>query len=234
MNRTSPRRTILLAIVFGFLGGILSDRCLDSRPAWAQAPQEPATILRAEGFVLVDKAGNPRGRLGLSQGGVPQLELFSEGGDSLASIIAYPQGGFVSLKSPARNSQIILNASPSVPRILVSEDHRALAAIDVMEKGQPSFQMFDKNQKARVSIGLDHGNATLALMDPAGATRSLISVGPDGTSALSLNNRDQQSLASFEVKANGRPSLTLRGKDGKTGASLEVLPNGKGALRLSE
>jgi hypothetical protein len=70
-----PVTTITLAVVAGFLGGILSQRIVP-QPVYAQAQTSIPQEIRAESFVIVDPNGVPRGAFGFDKkNGGPTLEI---------------------------------------------------------------------------------------------------------------------------------------------------------------
>ena len=74
----SNKFTVLLAVVAGFAGGVLS-RYASPSPAYAQAPAFQQEV-RARKFVLVDENGATRGAFGFETDGTVQIEVTDQKG----------------------------------------------------------------------------------------------------------------------------------------------------------
>lgn len=70
MSSKQQGMTILLALVAGLTGGLLSSQFLSGQPVFAQRQLEHKKVLRAEIFELVDDEGNLRGSLTEQNGSV--------------------------------------------------------------------------------------------------------------------------------------------------------------------
>ena len=64
---------ILLAMIVGFMGGLVASRVATFQPALAEERAKPTKVIEAEEFRLVDKDGNTRARLTIREG-----NLFAE------------------------------------------------------------------------------------------------------------------------------------------------------------
>src|SRR5262245_32741615 len=75
---------LVVAVVAGLMGGVVSSWFLMGTPVFAQKAPQPLKVVRAEMFELVDKNAIPLARLGLNSSGGPSLSLLSKDGKSLA------------------------------------------------------------------------------------------------------------------------------------------------------
>ena|SRR3972149_2312968 len=63
MNRKEYWLMLMLAVVAGMVGGAMSSRIFIGVPVFAQKPAEPAKVITAEEFRLIDKDGKLRAML---------------------------------------------------------------------------------------------------------------------------------------------------------------------------
>jgi hypothetical protein len=96
---------ILAAVGAGFAGGTLSDHARNL--AWGNASQN--TIVSANEFRLVDKAGKLKARLFSETGSEGKLTLYGRNEQEKASIAATPLGGELVLLSRPENQAPELN-----------------------------------------------------------------------------------------------------------------------------
>lgn len=78
MTRNEFAAVLAVALVGGFLGGLLSDRILGGDPALAQQRMK---VVNSEEFLLVDKFGRTRAGLGLDPNGEVGLVLLGKDGN---------------------------------------------------------------------------------------------------------------------------------------------------------
>ena len=69
MSKNS-RWWIVLAIIVGFMGGVVTNRVATFQPVFAQESVKPTKVIEAEEFRLVDRDGNTRARLTIRDGKV--------------------------------------------------------------------------------------------------------------------------------------------------------------------
>jgi hypothetical protein len=81
MNRTI---TVTLALAAGLLGGVVS-RYVTPTPVFAQTPAPAPKEVRAQSFILVNKQGQPLGRIGFDSDGLPVITLVNEDGRTIWS-----------------------------------------------------------------------------------------------------------------------------------------------------
>jgi hypothetical protein len=66
MNSRQRASLILLAIVAGFMGGFISNKCFTLRPAFAENESKPQEVVIAKEIKLIDDRGILRARLGFN------------------------------------------------------------------------------------------------------------------------------------------------------------------------
>jgi hypothetical protein len=74
----SNRIPVLLALMAGFVGGLVS-QYIRPTPVHAQ-PSVPPQEIRAQKFVLVDNTGTARGAFGIKANGDPAIEVTDDRG----------------------------------------------------------------------------------------------------------------------------------------------------------
>ena len=84
-------------LIFGFIGGILTDRFLRDQAVYAERSSEPAKVIAAEQFLVVDKDGRPKARLGLWPNGRPGLFVYDADGIPRTSFNVVADGPKVTL-----------------------------------------------------------------------------------------------------------------------------------------
>jgi hypothetical protein len=90
------KTTVLLAMIAGFLGGVVSQHV---GLVTAHAQNSPPQEVRAARFVIVDETGAPRGAFGLDKKGVPTME----GTDNKGQLYTFRWfiGGFIHKPKPS-------------------------------------------------------------------------------------------------------------------------------------
>ena len=83
MNKKQYSLMLVLALVAGLVGGVVSSQFLMGQPAFAEKKAKPQKAIEAEEFRLVDKNGKTRAFLGINKG-QPRFELHGKRGFPLA------------------------------------------------------------------------------------------------------------------------------------------------------
>ena len=154
--------------------------------------------IAAEEFRLVDKNGNVRAVLELSEVGQPRL-LFFDKDDKL------------------RISFYVEDEEPGVE--LLDKNENTRASLGLGDNGQPSLLLLDKEEKVHVSLEMgEDGGPGLDLYDPAGELRaSLALFGDDDSSNLVLIDKDgkRRKTTKSGEGTDEQPLLVLYDKDGE-------------------
>jgi len=88
MNKKEYSLMLVLALVAGLVGGVVSSQFFVGQPAFAEKDAKTEKVIEAEEFRLVDKDGRTRAFLGFGHSpinrGQPRLELHGKEGFPLA------------------------------------------------------------------------------------------------------------------------------------------------------
>ena len=88
MNKKQYSLMLVLALVAGLVGGVVSSQFLMGQPAFAEKKSKPLKVVESEEFRLVDKDGKTRAFLGFGHSpinrGQPRFELHGKAGFPLA------------------------------------------------------------------------------------------------------------------------------------------------------
>jgi hypothetical protein len=107
---------------------------------------------------------------------------------------------------------------------------RGVFGLDATE--QPGLKMFDGNGREQVALEIPCENSsTLAFFD-RGETRLLLDSSADGSSALRLYDKEQQSSSSLFMWPDGRTGMSF--KMNKHGLVMGIQPDGGSALYITD
>ncbi|MDH3559180.1 MAG: hypothetical protein OEV25_16455 [Deltaproteobacteria bacterium] len=88
MNKKQYSLMLVLALVAGLVGGVVSSQFFMGQPAFAEKKSNPMKVVESEEFRLVDKDGKTRAFLGFGHSpinrGQPRFELHGKEGFPLA------------------------------------------------------------------------------------------------------------------------------------------------------
>ncbi len=156
----------------------------------------------AERFVIMDKNGVMHGMLGITEDGLPALQLLSkEGKDRLWVGIEKATG-----------------EQPSVSLSTRGGEERV--ALFMGKDDTPQITFLGENRKARGGFGVaPDGTPTLDLRDSAGRIRLGLDVMQDGSAGLDIFGRDQEVFPGrghmrFQMSPDETPAIELLKKDG--------------------
>ncbi len=192
MTRIESVYIVLLAVVAGWTGGMLSGAVLRSEPVIAQEPAAP-TAVTAEEFRVVGKDGKVRAVIGGQPDGSTSAAFYDLHGKvraemginaaGVSELALYDQGG----KQP---------------------NPQGFAYLFVLPNGGP-----------RLSLVGDAANLTIASERLAGY--ATLKIEPDNTPVLSLEG-EAKGAALLTMLQDGSPSLTLYDPEGYRRAALEI------------
>jgi len=80
MGRKQYSLIVLLALLAGFIGGVISSQIFVGRPLFTQKEAKPQKVVVAEKFRLVDQTGMVRAALGITREDQPGLGLLDKNG----------------------------------------------------------------------------------------------------------------------------------------------------------
>ncbi len=195
----------VISVALGFLAGFLGGR-LATPPG-----PEKAVVVRAEGFVLVDRTGRERARLGLDAQGMAHLKFYGEDDTALVSLAVDSQGGAaLALGDDKRRQAVVLTVAPQGPQDMAFyHDGHLRLGLEVLKNGEPAVSLYDQGSRV-IALGLTKPG------DP-----HLVFYGDDQKTALDLSSTK-----------NGDRSLELMGKSGIPRVVLGLKQDRKAALGL--
>jgi hypothetical protein len=108
MNRKQYSQIVILALIAGLVGGVVSNQFLMGEPYLAEKNGLQEKVIRAERFELVDNNGTLRGILGII-GYDPSLMLVDKDGCFRCVLTAAPDGASLFLRGKDCKDQITLS-----------------------------------------------------------------------------------------------------------------------------
>jgi hypothetical protein len=158
MNKKQFGLVLVLSLLSGLVGGILTSQFFLGTPVLAEKKVGPQNVVVAEEFRLVDKEGKILSTWGMYAGG-PGIVLFNKNGQFRAVF---------SLTSPDEGPVLTFADNKG--------NHRAIVGLGA--ERQPYVTLRDQTGNERISLSLDDdGDPYLALYDQAS---SLVLIGKDG------------------------------------------------------
>lgn len=86
MSRSRDALMVMVALVAGLVGGVVSSELLRGTPIFVQKAPQLGKVLQAERFEVVDQAGKTLAALGTAPDGSPNLTLFDQAGKLRAAL----------------------------------------------------------------------------------------------------------------------------------------------------
>ena len=185
MNKKQFSLLLMLSLLAGLLGGMLTSQFFLGTPVLAEKKVGAQNIIVAEEFRLVDKEDNILSTWGMYAGG-PGIVLFGKNGQFRAVF---------SLTSP--------DEGPILTFADNKGNHRATVGLGAGR--QPYVTLRDQTGNERISLSLDDdGDPYLALYDQAENERAVLGT-MDSTKLKKTGTIEKRSVS----------SLVLLGKDGQ-------------------
>ena len=192
MTKNPSLRTVFIALIGGWIGGLSSSIMLQGHPVLAEQ-DFPATTVTAQEFRVVEKDGtlrtiigiqpdgttgaafyDPRGKIraeiGVNAAGVSELALYDQHGkqrkpESFAYMFVLPNGGpRLSLIGDAANLTI------------ASERRAGYATLKIEPDNNPVLSLEGENKGAALLTMLQDGSPSFTLYDPEGYRRAALEV----------------------------------------------------------
>jgi tetratricopeptide (TPR) repeat protein len=171
--------------------------------------------IRAENFLLVDKAGTVRGGLTVGTDGKAGLVLADGEGRILAGLGVTPDG------------------SPGLA--LADRDGVRRAGLSIAADGTVRLDLTDKKGQARAELAvLDYGSPVLFLRGADGTPRALFGFMGDRAPTMTLTDQSGRPRAELAFTDAGLPHLAILDKEEKSSAWLSISQDGSPTLRLSD
>lgn len=167
----------LLALVGGFIGGMIAIQFAPGESmAAAKAKGAAMHVVRAEKFVLVNRAGTQRGALLVAGDGTSALALSDDEGRNRVELRVTPSGraGLAIFAAGGGRQIAAVSAAANGETGFTLYDPttgRARAGLGVAADGEPALVLFDQNGKDRAELHIAvHGKPGLVLADESGKT----------------------------------------------------------------
>src|SRR5712692_8737214 len=198
MSKKQYGVVLVVAVVAGLVGSVVSSWFLMGSPVFAQKAPQHEKVLQAEKFEVVDRDGKLRAVLGTDPSGSVNLLLYDRAGKQGA-------GQFGML--PNGNSGLLL----------YDQAGKIRATLQLLD-GEPSLDLSGKDEKPRVQLFTTDGEPRLRLLDQAGKLRAALGIF-DGEPGLSfLDKEGKQRVMLFTT--DGEPRLELLDKNEEIRAIL--------------
>lgn len=174
---------IVIALAIGFVGFVRGHDI-------AQAGSQKS--ITAESFVLIDRNGDYRGSLGMSDNGVgPDLILRGEKGEGL--IMLRINEGFPELNicDKKNNVRARLGLGTNGPKLMLYDENRnCRVGIGVVENQGPALILSDSKERNRIELSSLGDNSTLRMLDAKGNSRVFLYV-KEGSGAIICNGKGE-------------------------------------------
>lgn len=164
MTKKQYSLMLVLALVAGLVGGVVSSQFLVGQPAFAEKRHEK--VIMSQMFALVDENGQFRGEFGLTPTGV-SLSLI-EGKEVRASLALRPDGTIgLGFRDNDGEFRFILSVTAEA------------TLFDILAGEKGGIQMaYDKNT----------GVQSLAFIDKSGRGRAVFALKPDGAPKIAFQD----------------------------------------------
>lgn len=204
MNKGQYGGLLLVSTLAGLIGGMGANWVLMGAPVWAQKTCEPAPVIRAERFEVVDKDGKLRATLGTGAAGASGLVL--------------PDGLVLTDKNGQPRASLGLAADDGAPGLMLYDPGlRYRVALDVAPDGAPALALASKEGRTRAELILPtEGGPGLVLYDPGLHPRVTLDVSPDGAPSLLLVGKDGTVLRKIPEALMVNHKARVRNARGKT------------------
>ena len=194
----------LLALAGGFIGGMIAIQLAPGESmAAAKAKAAAMRVVKAEKFVLVNRAGTQRGALLVEGDGTSALALSDDEGRNRAELRVTKEGGSsATFYDRGGNRRIAVGQSTGGRAglaIFAAGGGRQIAAVSAAENGETGFTLYDPT---------------------TGRARAGLGVAADGEPALVLFDQNGKDRAELHIAVHGKPGLVLADENGKSIAAL--------------
>jgi len=197
---------------------------------------EPALSMSSKQFCLTDQHGRCRASLEMQEDDSPCLVLRDSGLEQRTSLCLNSEGvprlAFYSKEGIPR---IEMHTEPDGGPALIFRGANGQDSIWLVTEGNDSPHLLLWNdRKVRAELTAETDDASnLLLYDPSGETRLQLTVGPKGSPAARLMNKNGDKLADWALGDSDSVRLTFGDGNGNNFVSLSANSNAGAALRLT-
>lgn len=211
----------VISVALGFLAGFLGGRLA------APPGPEKAAVVRAEDFVLVDRTGRARARLGLDAQGMARLKFYGKDDTALVSLAADSDGGAaLALGDDKRRQAVVLTVAPQGPQdIAFYRDGHLRLGLEVPKNGEPAVNLYDTGSRV-ITLGLTKsGDPHLVFYGDNQKASLDLSSTKDGDRSLELRGKGGVPRVVLGLKQDRKAALGLFDQQGKTRVALMDEPS---------
>ncbi len=192
----------MLALTGGFIGGTLAS---ELSPTAAMAAWRSRTV-KAQEFVLLDKAGTQRGVMEVTERGTADLGLMDGSGHNRAEFrVAKDGGAAVAFYDQNAARRVVVGETPTGRNgiAIYASGGRQLATLSVSDNDESSLTLYDPTTgRARVGLGVTStGAPALVLFDPNGKDRLELHIGAKGEPGIALADESGKTIAGMPERA---------------------------------
>jgi hypothetical protein len=203
---------LVLAVIAGFLGGILAAKVFTIQPAYGEKAAEIPKVIAAEQFRVVDTSGRVRARL--KETGVDVL--YEDG--TQGAVLALDEGvPSVALLDRNGTKRAALNLGIDSSPLLSLRDSHGKGGASLRQTG---LALFDMNGMSRASLGLDAGSTPEFLFRDSESQAGAVLVLNEGAPQLHLLDKRGIARAGLYLDVDFAPVLDLFDASGRTRAAL--------------
>jgi hypothetical protein len=151
MSKQRHSLTMLLALVAGLVGGVVSNQFLVGKSVFAGKKAAHEKVIRAESFEVVDRDGNLHASLSHSEYGTTSLLLIPQGTDYAFSAIVSGSGVNVGIDSGEKRNSVSLLVSENLTHLGLDSQK---SEIDLrIDRSGSHIDLLDKDGKSRAVLG---------------------------------------------------------------------------------
>ena len=159
MNRKQFVFTLLLALVSGLMGGVLSIWFL--LPPSVLAQDEPPKVIEAQEFRVIDEDGRLRARFGFGTfqdsgyGPETHLRIFDEEGKERITLVDSVAGPYFQLQEDESGPTLGISLDGGRPQLGMwhNTEGNLRVSLELLANGNPSLTFFDQDTKIRAVLG---------------------------------------------------------------------------------
>jgi hypothetical protein len=207
-NMTNRRNWLyaMLALTGGFIGGTLA---AEMAPAVALAARQARSV-KAQQFVLLDKAGNQRGVMEVTDRGTADLGLMDGNGRNRAEFRVSKDGSAaVAFYDPNGGRRVVVGEATTGRSgvSIYASGGRQIATLSVTQGDESSLTLYDPTTgRARVGLGVTStGAPALVLFDPNGRDRLELHIGAKGEPGIALADESGKTIAGMPQRPAPQP-----------------------------
>jgi hypothetical protein len=180
MNTKQQALTVLLALIAGLAGGVVSSHFFVDDTVIVEKPVQHQKVVTAEEFQLVDEEKKTRATLKLDAHRRTSLSLINEEGVAVAKLESSKDGSSLTLSDQHGRDRIWLMASEILGEAyLYMVDYLGMprCVLHADKDGKSYLYMNDPNRVPRISFGVEaDGTPSIEVKDKNGNSRAVLGI----------------------------------------------------------